>query len=274
MAFIFYFIVILVSTASVMFGIDLATSPLPSTPEVPIGRVAQMPQSAHIRPARKERGKAKRAADNRALSPVYPVARGTSKHELAHPATGGAAPKKEAPNDEWLPPAPPQEQAATRRPEQTQQQQPAAAQADKGAAKTASNGTPLEDAKPQQVAAQRSRLCDVAACDAAYRSFRASDCTYQPYRGARRLCTKSGGTATASPSRRARRYQYQGAEPGGGVASVRDQHEIDEVTRIVRQMTRGEHGDIAVQDSYGRIIIVHPGPARAYSPYDNYYGGD
>jgi hypothetical protein len=32
--------------------------------------------------------------------------------------------------------------------------------------------------------------CDVDACAAAYFSFRASDCTYMPTTGARRLCTK------------------------------------------------------------------------------------
>ncbi len=32
--------------------------------------------------------------------------------------------------------------------------------------------------------------CDVSACNSAYRSFRESDCTYQPSNGPRRLCTK------------------------------------------------------------------------------------
>jgi hypothetical protein len=32
--------------------------------------------------------------------------------------------------------------------------------------------------------------CDVNACAEAYRSFRTSDCTYQPSGGPRRLCTK------------------------------------------------------------------------------------
>ena len=32
--------------------------------------------------------------------------------------------------------------------------------------------------------------CDIAACTAAYRTFRASDCTYAPSFGVRRLCTK------------------------------------------------------------------------------------
>jgi BA14K-like protein len=33
-------------------------------------------------------------------------------------------------------------------------------------------------------------LCDVTACTEAYHSFRASDCTYMPSAGMRRLCTK------------------------------------------------------------------------------------
>jgi hypothetical protein len=33
-------------------------------------------------------------------------------------------------------------------------------------------------------------LCDIAACTAAYHSFRGSDCTYMPTAGVRKLCTK------------------------------------------------------------------------------------
>jgi hypothetical protein len=40
-------------------------------------------------------------------------------------------------------------------------------------------------------------LCDVAACAAAYRSFRESDCTFNPSVGPRRLCTK--GVVPAEP---------------------------------------------------------------------------
>jgi hypothetical protein len=36
--------------------------------------------------------------------------------------------------------------------------------------------------------------CDILACAGTYRSFRANDCTYQPFDGgARRLCEKSAG---------------------------------------------------------------------------------
>ena len=45
--------------------------------------------------------------------------------------------------------------------------------------------------KPAAPAEAPKPLCDVAACAAAYHSFRASDCTYMPTAGVRRLCTKS-----------------------------------------------------------------------------------
>ena len=39
--------------------------------------------------------------------------------------------------------------------------------------------------------------CDQAACAARYSSFRSSDCTYQPYAGARRLCEIAAGSSSA-----------------------------------------------------------------------------
>ncbi len=56
-------------------------------------------------------------------------------------------------------------------------------------AAAATDTTDAQAAAPQQEGAPR---CDVQACEAAYRSFRASDCTYQPLYGDRRLCTKGG----------------------------------------------------------------------------------
>ncbi len=58
-----------------------------------------------------------------------------------------------------------------------------------------SDPEPVAEAPPEITTAQIETAapprCDVAACDAAYRSFRASDCTYQPYDGPRRLCTRT-----------------------------------------------------------------------------------
>jgi hypothetical protein len=57
---------------------------------------------------------------------------------------------------------------------------------------------------PAALAAQASPkpLCDVAACAAAYRSFRESDCTFNPSVGPRQLCTKGvvPGAAATTPA--------------------------------------------------------------------------
>ena len=59
-------------------------------------------------------------------------------------------------------------------------------------------------ARPKEIqsdeAAESGNRCDVQACTSAYKSFRASDCTYQPFEGARRVCGKA-------PEQRADREQ-------------------------------------------------------------------
>jgi hypothetical protein len=49
---------------------------------------------------------------------------------------------------------------------------------------------PLATPAVVPVAALPAPKCDIAACEAAYRSFTPEDCTYQPNDGPRRLCTK------------------------------------------------------------------------------------
>ena len=44
--------------------------------------------------------------------------------------------------------------------------------------------------RPSIAAESTGPTCNISACQRAYRSFRASDCTFQPYRGRRKLCTK------------------------------------------------------------------------------------
>jgi hypothetical protein len=47
-----------------------------------------------------------------------------------------------------------------------------------------------ESATSSPVVGNEQTQCDLAACAAAYRSFRPSDCTYQSYGGARKQCLK------------------------------------------------------------------------------------
>jgi hypothetical protein len=52
-------------------------------------------------------------------------------------------------------------------------------------------GVGAQVAPPPPLAAPKPEVtCNVDACTAAYRTFTASDCTYQPIGGPRRLCTK------------------------------------------------------------------------------------
>jgi BA14K-like protein len=82
-------------------------------------------------------------------------------------------------------------------------------------------------AQPKQTqsdeSAGSSNRCDVQACASAYKSFRASDCTYQPFDGARRICGKP-------PEQRADREQSD--EPQRRSWSRReDSRDVDRRTR-------------------------------------------
>jgi membrane peptidoglycan carboxypeptidase len=54
---------------------------------------------------------------------------------------------------------------------------------------TATGEAPAEQQAQTEPAAQPVQ-CDIRACSAAYRSFRAEDCTYQPFEGPRQICTR------------------------------------------------------------------------------------
>ncbi|MBS0534823.1 MAG: BA14K family protein [Proteobacteria bacterium] len=51
-------------------------------------------------------------------------------------------------------------------------------------------GTPPAAASTAKPETRAQAACNIAACTDAYISFNASDCTYQPSDGPRRICTK------------------------------------------------------------------------------------
>ena len=84
------------------------------------------------------------------------------------------------------------------------------------------SAAPPKKNEPDEAAASNNR-CDVQACASAYKSFRASDCTYQPFDGPRRVCGKA-------PEQRADREQRD--EPQRRSWSRReDSREVDRRTR-------------------------------------------
>ncbi len=68
---------------------------------------------------------------------------------------------------------------------------------------------PAEAAQPK---------CDVVVCAQAYRSFQESDCTWQPFDGPRRLCTKGTETPAAPAASAAR---AEAATPGAGRCNLK-----------------------------------------------------
>ena len=64
---------------------------------------------------------------------------------------------------------------------------------------------PVQEEEPEPAPARAAAAsgpvrCDVAACSERYRSFRASDCTYQPFEGPRRLCTRGNPQLVTVPA--------------------------------------------------------------------------
>jgi hypothetical protein len=197
MSFLIYFVVLIITVGAALFGLDVVTAPLPDhKPAAPMTSAASGPNKL----AKRQAEQAERdVAANRVLTPLYPANPGgvrdvtTEKPPFAE--TSGSAAAVDAP-------APPQKSEVAATPAK-----PATA-----AAQPASAEHPAAQAVSQQavqgVSQQVSGHCDIQACASAYRSFRASDCTYQPYDGPRRACVAPATQAlnsSESPLQRASR---------------------------------------------------------------------
>jgi hypothetical protein len=197
MQFLVYLTVLMVSISTVLLEVHWLTSPAPQPK--PVVQAANVPNAP-----RKVEG------PTAALSPVYP------KPADATPVVPAETP----------PPQPQQSQASSNTAAapavvaaNPEPQKPAAettgvaARAednkDATAATTAVNrgdisqgtGNGAENrpgfSTVSTQAAPSNNRCDVQACASAYQSFRASDCTYQPFEGARRVCEKAPVQRTA-----------------------------------------------------------------------------
>ncbi len=203
MQFLVYLSVLMVSVSTVLLEVHWLTSP-PPQPKPAVQAASASP------PAPKTEG------PNTTLSPVYP------KKADVSPAQAESA-QVQTPTDNaprvipgaTVQPVPAQQPAASVTPQQQPAAQPAqqpalqatttappvqtatAPPVQKVAAETTGVAAREEDTKPavsrinppSEAAASNNR-CDVQACADAYKSFRASDCTYQPFEGARRVCEK------------------------------------------------------------------------------------
>jgi hypothetical protein len=174
MPFIVYAIALVIAAGTLALSVNLATAPDhgSSTQRVAASsNVRQIPidKSSDI----------SRGDPHNKLSPVYPAAPGkdlpppadvadstTDNGDMAKPATTGVA----------------------------------------QAASTTGSASVQNELDPPRTdtATAPPNSCAVDACGSAYRSFRASDCTYQPFGGPRRICELTDGSrqnANAAPAR-------------------------------------------------------------------------
>jgi hypothetical protein len=86
------------------------------------------------------------------------------------------------------------------RPHIAVEQTPASAAAPREAITTEGRGSAGEFFPFRPAATPDGPQCDVEACADAYDSFRASDCTYRPHRGGRKVCSITDGSMAQVPS--------------------------------------------------------------------------
>ena len=204
MQFLVYLTVLMVSVSTVLLEVHWLTTPAPQ-PKPAVQASATSPRP-------------KVEGPNAELSPVYPrkveavqpaPTQYNVQYNVAPAAAGNTAAKAETTG------------AATRADDSSKPQSTAVPDAQNA---QASAVQPKQN-KSDEVAASNNR-CDVQACGSTYKSFRAADCTYQPFDGPRRVCGKA-------PEQRADREQSD--EPQRRSLSrredSRDSREVDRRTR-------------------------------------------
>jgi BA14K-like protein len=161
MQFLVYLTVLMVSVSTVLLEIHWLTTP-PPQPKPAVQASAPPPRP-------------KVEGPNAELSPIYP-----RRVEPARP-TSALANDIAAKSETGQKPAAETTGVATRADDSASASPPDNAQ------NAQAYAPPPKQNAPDEAAASNNR-CDVQACASAYKSFRASDCTYQPYGGPRRVC--------------------------------------------------------------------------------------
>jgi hypothetical protein len=193
MQFLVYVTVLMVSISTVLLEVHWLTSPAPQPkPAVQAANLSTQPRKVE--------------GPTAALSPVYPKPPETT---AAVPASAPpsqpqqtqsssdttAAPAAVAANPEPQKPAAETTGVAARS-EDNREATAATTSVSRGDVSQGTDNRQGFSATPVQATTSNNR-CDVQSCSSAYQSFRASDCTYQPFEGPRRVCEKPPVQRTA-----------------------------------------------------------------------------
>lgn len=255
MPFLAYVAIILVSLGGILFELNWLTSPKLETKPAVQASTAAPAKLAEATPAKSETPIAPRSetALPRNVAPTVtmgPAAPTAVQAQASEPARAEPAPQHapvalvaapsvsaavSAPAVTPLAPAPTTTGVAS-----TDFKREFTTDAKPAAAVSAATVTPA-------LAVAANNKCDVASCSAAYQSFRASDCTYQPMEGARKVCDRAPATAQRPVAlARDARVETTARRPG------RDA-ELRAVERTVRRITADE---AAMDADMGRSEVI------------------
>jgi hypothetical protein len=110
------------------------------------------------------------------------------------------------------------------------------------------------------VKSQAANSCDVAACASAYRSFRESDCSYQPFDGPRRLCEGAPGAPGGQAATLPPNAQAAAQPPGQPLSRSRYNNDLRDAERAVRRLPPPGVGD----DDEDSIVVMQPADRSRY----------
>lgn len=165
MSLLLYLAVLLVSVTGVIFGMDWLAAPAPHyrPPPVAVARVEGPPPVSHL-------------GSDAATRPINPP------HALGKSVPAGST-------------------EPVKNPARIEPASPVAAANPPAVANPGATPPAQDEPSPGTMAAAEPPKCDIRACEVAYISFRAADCTYQPSSGPRRLCEKGNPphAAAAAP---------------------------------------------------------------------------
>lgn len=191
MAFFVYIAILLVAISGILLELDWLTKPKLDSKSPIQTATAVLPSTQPAKPKAKSGEVNPKNPDvARVVAPPPPPrqpAETTGNAPTDNPpanapaVTAGNAPQPQSNPQPQSSPAPTAPVATADEPAKTESAPPPPA--------------PSPPAQPANIAPQHAGVappntCDVQGCMAAYTSFRASDCTYQPYEGPRRVCEK------------------------------------------------------------------------------------
>lgn len=197
MTFFVYFVVLLISVGSVIFGADWLQAPMtPMAPSQYELRAAKPPspaqQVAKVETKSEPKASAKAEPEVKPAEPASAPKPADTQNVAATPPPAAAEPiMAEEPSTVGAAEPPRCDVAACERAYRTFTASDCTYQpSGEVPRRLCTKGTPPVAASVARPEARAQAACNIAACSDAYISFNASDCTYQPSDGPRRLCTK------------------------------------------------------------------------------------